>query len=52
MTMIALIFLIEVEPLTRNPQLKSERTFDETSDLEAAIYFDITTPSLQKAETP
>ena len=46
------IYEIEVEPLTRNPQLKSERTFDETSDLEAAIYFDITTPSLQKAETP
>jgi hypothetical protein len=46
------IYEIAVEPLTHNPQLKSERTFDETSDLDAAVYFDISTPSLQEPENP
>ncbi len=43
---------MEVEPLGKNPQLKSERTFDDTSDLDAPIYFDISTPSIQESGTP
>jgi hypothetical protein len=43
---------MEVEPLEKNPQLKSERTFDDTSDLDAPIYFDISIPTIQESETP
>ena len=43
---------LEVEPLEENPQLKSERTFDDTSDLDAPIYFDIATPSIQESKSP
>ena len=43
---------LDVEPLKNNPQLKSERTFDETSDLDAPIYFDMQTPSIQDFKSP
>ncbi|MCP4847757.1 MAG: hypothetical protein GY899_07420 [Verrucomicrobiaceae bacterium] len=46
------VYEMEVEPLGKNPQLKSERTFDDTSDLDAAIYFDISTPLIQESENP
>ena len=43
---------LEVEPLRSNPQLKSERTFDDTTDLDAPIYFDMQTPSIQDSKSP
>ena len=43
---------MEVEPLDQNPQLKSERTFDDTSDLDAPIYFDLKIPSIQESKSP
>jgi len=46
------LYEMEVEPLDQNPQLKSERTFDDTSDLDAPIYFDLKIPSIQESKSP
>ena len=49
---LGVFYHLDVEPLKNNPQLKSERTFDDTSDLDAPIYFDMQTPSIQDFKSP
>ncbi len=41
---------LTIDPLGEHPELRSERSFNELSDVDAKVYFDISPPKIQRPE--